>query len=69
MKAKSRAVSYLRWGEGQDLDWRALGGHRVVSLRGEGDAAACAPAQDGGWCGSSRRDGDELAFTPLTELV
>lgn len=60
---------HLRRGEGQDLNRRALGGHGVVDIGGEGDTAACAAAQDGWWCGSSGGDGDELAFTPLTELV
>lgn len=60
---------HLRRGEGQDLDRRALGGHGVVGVGGEGDSSARAAAQDGRRRGPSGRDGDQLAFTPLAELV
>lgn len=60
---------YLWWREGQDFDRRLLGGHGVIGVWGQDDAAAAAAVQDGRRGRPAGWDGDQLPFTALAELL
>lgn len=78
MRKHCKSGSYLRGGEGQGLDRRALGGHcvdrvaEVPDARGLGDAAAPMPGEDGGrraGHGRAWRDRDQLSPVPPAQLM